>query len=138
MDKKKIMVLLVLSIAVVGFTMASVSAAATQSKTFTVKDHVVETKSLGKGDKLSVYYNSGFSQQYNMKRFLVVTCYGFDIDPNYHKVSKVKVYMKNKNKKTVVRTYNTEAGGKFIRISSNETPYKAVVYYKTYQKRIVF
>ena len=36
MNKKKIMVLLVLLVAVVGFTMASVSAASTQSKTFTV------------------------------------------------------------------------------------------------------
>ena len=40
------MVLLVLLVAVVGFTMASVSAASTQSKTFTVKDNSIVTKSL--------------------------------------------------------------------------------------------
>ena len=134
MNKKKIMVLLVLLVAVVGFTMASVSAASTQSKTFTV----IVTKSLGKGDKVSVYYTSSFSPQYNMKRFLAVTCYGFDIDPDYHKISKVKVYLKNKNKKTVVRTYNTAAGGKIIKVSSKETPYKVVVYYKTYKNKIVY
>ena len=129
------MVLLVLLVAVVGFTMASVSAASTQSKTFTVKDNSIVTKSLGKGDKVSVYYTSNFSP---MKRFLAVTCYGFDIDPDYHKISKVKVYLKNKNKKTVVRTYNTAAGGKIIKVSSKETPYKVVVYYKTYKNKIVF
>ena len=121
------MVLLVLLVAVVGFTMASVSAASTQSKTFTVKDNSIVTKSL-----------ANFSPQYNMKRFLAVTCYGFDIDPDYHKISKVKVYLKNKNKKTVVRTYNTAAGGKIIKVSSKETPYKVVVYYKTYKNKIVF
>ena len=131
MNYKKIMVLLVLLVAVVGFTMASVSAASTQSKTFTVKDNSIVTKSLGKGDKVS-------APQYNMKRFLAVTCYGFDIDPDYHKISKVKVYLKNKNKKTVVRTYNTAAGGKIIKVSSKETPYKVVVYYKTYKNKIVF
>ena len=73
-----------------------------------------------------------------MKRFLAVTCYGFDIDPDYHKISKVKVYLKNKNKKTVVRTYNTAAGGKIIKVSSKETPYKVVVYYKTYKNKLVF
>lgn len=138
MDKKKIIVLLVLLIAVCGFTMASVSAAATQSKTFTVKDNTIVTKSLGKGDKVSVYYTSNFSPQYNLQRFLAVTCYGFDIDPNYHKITKVKVYLKKKNKKTVVRTYNTAAGGKIIKVSTKETPYKVVVYYKTYKNKIVF
>ena len=98
MNKKKIMVLLVLLVAVVGFTMASVSAASTQSKTFTVKDNSIVTKS----------------------------------------ISKVKVYLKNKNKKTVVRTYNTAAGGKIIKVSSKETPYKVVVYYKTYKNKIVY
>ena len=138
MNNKKIMVLLVLLVAVVGFTLASVSAASTQSKTFTVKDNSIVTKSLGKGDKVSVYYTSNFSPQYNMKRFLAVTCYGFDIDPNYHKISKVKVYLKNKNKQTVVRTYDTAAGGKIIKVSSKETPYKVVVYYKTYKNKIVY
>ena len=124
MNNKKIMVLLVLLVAVVGFTMASVSAASTQSKTFTVKDNSIVTKSLDKGDKISVYYTSNFSPQYNMKRFLAVTCYGFDIDPNYHKISKVKVYLKNKNKKTVVRTYDTAAGGKIIKFLQRKLPIK--------------
>lgn len=93
MNKRKILVLLLLTIAVIGFTMGAASAA---SSTFKIKSNYYDGgKTLSHDDYIMVYYNTQMGQYGKGLTVQAQGAYPW-IGPFYHKITKVKVYYKNK------------------------------------------
>ncbi len=129
-DKRKIIVLLVLSIAVIGFTMGQACAATTTIKVGKYKD-------VGKGDRISTFYQPKDAQY--LKGVYAVIFYhnkklGDDFAPHTYVLSKIKVYYKNKKGKVITRTSTAKNISGFSILSTKKingyTPYKMDVSYR--------
>ena len=100
MNKEKIFILLLLTIAVIGFTMGAVSAS---SSTFKIKsNYYCKGKYLPNNDNLMVYYTTE-NGQYG-KGLTVTASDGYNpyIGPFYNKITKVKAFYKNKKTGKIV------------------------------------
>ena len=134
MNRRKIIVLLVLLIAVVGFTMASVSAATTTIKVGKYKD-------VGFGDRISTFYQAQ-DMQYLKGVYAVIFYHskslGDDFRPHTYVLSKIKVYYKNKKGKVITRTSTAKNLSGFSLLSTKKingyTPYKMDVTYRKMTK----
>ena len=115
MNKRKIMVLLVLTVAVIGLSMGAVSA-----KSVTVKKN--HQKSIG-------HHHYASLNQYG-RTFTIGTADKYAYGSSY-KVTKAKVYFKYKGK-TKVKTYKANKYGMIYnkKIPKGYTLKKAKIYYK--------
>ena len=140
MKTKKIIILIILFVAISGFTMSTVTSA-DAAKTYKtgkiyLKDKNNEiTKSIGGGDVVGVYYYSKLNKYWGNK--MQISIHGkYDIEPNNRHLLKAKVkfvknvgnknkYMtktfKNKSKYNSYIGYNPKNGYK---------PYYTIIYYK--------
>lgn len=128
MSKKKIIILILLFVAVAGFTLAPASAA---SKTVGIKDSSMGTvKSIGKGDLIVVGYMSKYNGQSGKSRYLEIGLmdkYERSLD---YKITKVTVTYKSKSK-TFTRTYKVNNRYSYIGkvVPKAWTPKKVKIYY---------
>lgn len=129
-NKKKILILIFLFVAVAGFTLNPASAT---SKTIKITDsyYGIE-KSIGNGDKITTVYISGYSGQSGKTRYLQISLWNYKTYPNgkYYKMNKAKVYYQKSNGRTVFQTYKPDRYGYIGKIvPKGYTPKKAIVYY---------
>ena len=134
MNKRKIIILLILAMAVIGFTMSSVSAAST-----TVK--VGKSKNLGYHDKLSSYYalkDGQDSKGVHLNLYYHTVDDGDDMGGHTYRLTKAKFYYKNKNGKVITRVSKSNGVRKYNHLYSKKikgyTPYKIKVYYRKMTK----
>lgn len=131
MNKKKIVILILLFLSVAGFTLDTVSAA---SKTVNVKDsYKFSVKNIGKGDEILVGYMSKYDGQSGKSRNLHIGLsskyeYGEGL---YYKINKATVTYKSKGK-TFTRTYNGQYISKIV--PKGWTPKKVKVFYSKKSK----
>lgn len=125
MNKKKIIILAILFVAIAGFALAPASAA---TKTIKMKKGNIPSKyKIGGGDYLSGQYTPGYEPQNNKYHIIEISMWSSYFYPKYHKMVKAKVYYK-KNGKIITKTYK---GSHIIKkYPYGTTPYKALVYYK--------
>lgn len=131
MNKKKIAILALLSVFVIGMAMSSVCAASTSMG---LKKNALTCKKTSKNDKIYSYYGTK-----NTKAYLKgVTVEAMNNKKGWAKntaMSKVKVYYKNnKNKKTVTLTQKTYDNSAYFKPKKGYTPYKVTAYYKNMKK----
>lgn len=135
MDKRKIFILLILAIAVVGFTMGPACAATTTIKMGNHKD-------IGHKDRILTFYQPKDAQ--NVKGVYAAIFYhdkkrGDDFRPHTYVLRKMTVYYKNKKGKVITRTAkaNTISGLSMLSTKkiSGYTPYKAKITYSKMTKK---
>lgn len=135
MDKKKIFILLVLAIAVVGFTMGPACAATTTIKMGKYKD-------IGSKDRILTFYQPKDAQ--NVKGVYAAIFYhdnkkGDDFRPHTYVLRKMTVYYKNKKGKVITRTAKATTISGLSMLSTKKisgyTPYKAKVTYSKMTKK---
>ena len=138
MEKKKIIILLILFVAVIGLTISTVNAK-TYTKTVQFKSSGTTNvdKHLGNGEYLSIFYTSKYSQQHATKNVFTICAYSNEYFPAtyYYKVTKAKItYTKKVNGKTKTYTTTYNADKKYGVITKHPPkgwkPYSTVVTYK--------
>lgn len=132
MDKKRILVLLILFVAVAGLTVSTVSAK-TYTKTVKFKEHTTINKYLGKGDYLSVDYLSGYSQMSGKSNMMTIGTWSNDYFANYYKLTKAKItFIKKSNGKKYTKTYLADKKWGVINTHPPKglRPYSAIITYK--------
>lgn len=139
MKIRKIIILTILFIAVIGFTLAPASAA---SKTLKIVDSSYDqtSKYIGKTDYLFTYYNSKYSVQFEMKRAMEIGMYNSKgYGGRYHYITKIVVTYKGDGKYKTT-TYKAKKGNKQFNISKQVPkpwkPVKVKIYYKTTKKAL--
>jgi len=142
MNKRKILILLFVFTIAVGFAMASVSSVDAAKKTVKIKDSggYPYSASIGKGDKVSVMYSSGYNIQYGKSRLMVIGIWGGH-GPwgKYHYITKAKVTFKKSNGQLTTKTYKFKKSQQRYEICRQAPkgwkPIKAkIYYYKGYKK----
>lgn len=135
MNKRKILIFLVLAIAVIGFTMGAASAA---SSTFKIKSNYYDKgKTLSHNDYIEVYYNSQMGQ-YGKGLSIYLTAYNPYVGPFYNKITKVKAYYKNKKTgKIVTKTKKLGYYGKYAHFSVKKgyKLYKVKIWHRKLTKK---
>lgn len=135
MNFKKIFILLVLLVAVVGFTMGQACAATTTIK---VGNH----KDVGSKDRILTFYQPNDAQY--LKGVYAAIFYhdarkGDDFRPHTYVLRKMTVYYKNKKGKTITRTVKATGLSGLSLLSTNVvrgyTPYKAKITYSKMTKK---
>ena len=135
MNIRKILILLVLLIAVVGFTMGQACAATTTIKIGNYKD-------VGNKDRILTFYQAKDAQY--LKGVYACIFYhdkkkGDDFRPHTYVLRKMTVYYKNKKGKVTTRTVkaNTISGLSLLSTKkiSGYTPYKAQITYSKMTKK---
>ena len=135
MNIRKILILLVLLIAVVGFTMGQACAA-----TATIK--IGNYKDVGSKDRILTFYQAKDAQY--LKGVYACIFYhdkkkGDDFRPHTYVLRKMTVYYKNKKGKVITRTVkaNTISGLSLLSTKkiSGYTPYKAQITYSKMTKK---
>ena len=137
MNKRKILLLLICFVIVVGIATQSINAK-TYSKSVKFKDspNYPVNKYIGKKNYISTFYDSKFSIQHNKKRTMIVTIFNindFEAPSKYKLISaKIKFTKKIKGKtKTNSKTYKPNKNGFIDRQSPKGwKPISAVVKYK--------
>ena len=135
MNKRKILVLLVLAIAVIGFTMSQACAATTTIKMGKFKD-------VGNKDRISTFYQAK-DMQYLKGAYAVIFYHdkkkGDDFRPHTYGLRKIVVYYKNKKGKVITRTAKaTTIGGLSLlstKVVKGYTPYQVKVTYSKLTKK---
>ena len=131
MNKKKIFVLAVLTVFVLGMAMSSACAASTSMG---LKKNAYTSKKVSSSDKIYSYYCTKKSTAYEKG----VTVEVMDKKKGAAKntvMSKAKVYYKNnKNKKIVCQTKSAMDNGVYFKPKKGYTPYKVTAYYKKVKK----
>ncbi|MEA4957538.1 hypothetical protein SDC9_30529 [bioreactor metagenome] len=135
MKTKKIIILLMLFVAILGFTMTTVTSADAASKTVGIKSHpnYGTSKYIGKGDYAFTYYNKKYSAQAGKSRYLSISIVNNNYYPytKYYKMTKTKVYFKTTAGKILVKNYKANKYGSVSKVvPKSMNPYKAIVYYK--------
>ncbi len=129
MNKRKIVILLVLFIAVIGLTMGTACAA---SQTIKLKKNGYSSKKTYGKDRLLCYYST-YNGQYS-KGVSVEASYNNDpISAKHTKLSKIKVYYKNKKGKVITRTKKASKYWAHLGMVKGYSPYKVTVWY-SYKK----
>ena len=126
---KRIFILLVLAIAVIGFTMGQACAATTTISMGKYKD-------VGSKDRILTFYQA-HDAQYLKGAYAVIFYHdnkkGDDFRPHTYVLRKMTVYYKNKKGKVVTRTVKASSISGLSLLKTNVikgyTPYKAVVTY---------
>ena len=135
MNKRKFLILLVLAIAVVGFTMGQACAATTTIK---IGNH----KDVGSKDRIVTFYQAKDAQY--LKGVYAAIFYhdarrGDDFRPHTYVLRKMTVYYKNKKGKVITRTAkaNTISGLSLLSTKkiNGYTPYKATITYSKMTKK---
>ncbi len=135
MNKRKILILLVLSIAVIGFTIGPACAATANIKIGNYKD-------VGNKDRILTFYQPKDAQY--LKGVYAVIFYhdkkrGDDFRPHTYVLRKMTVYYKNKKGKVTTRTVKatTISGLSLLstKVVKGYTPYKAKVTYSKMTKK---
>ena len=135
MNKRKILVLLVLLVAVVGFTMGQACAATTTIKMGKHKD-------IGSKDRILTFYQPKDAQ--NVKGVYAAIFYhdkkkGDDFRPHTYVLRKMTVYYKNKKGKVITRTVKATTVSGLSMLSTKKisgyTPYKAKITYSKMTKK---
>ena len=135
MNKNKIFILLVLSIAVIGFTMGQACAATTTIKMGNFKD-------VGNKDRILTFYQAN-DAQYLKGAYAVIFYHdkknGDDFRPHTYVLRKMTVYYKNKKGKVITRTVKANGLSGLSLLSTKPvngfTPYKAKITYTKMTKR---
>ena len=135
MNMRKILVLLVLLVAVVGFTMGQACAATTTIKMGKYKD-------VGSKDRILTFYQPKDAQ--NVKGVYAAIFYhdkkrGDDFRPHTYVLRKMTVYYKNKNGKVITRTAKADTISGRMLLSTKKingyTPYKTTITYSKMTKK---
>lgn len=134
MNKKRMLILLIVFVAVVGLSMSTVSAK-TYTKTVKFKDYDTVNKYLGKGDYLGVSYISGYSKMSKKTNYFEISTWSSDYFSNYYKITKAKIKFTKKvngKTKTYTKTYNADKKWGVINKHPPKgwKPYSAIVTYK--------
>ena len=141
MEKKKIIILLILFVAVAGLTISSTNAATKTTGKIYFKDGKSVTKSLGNKQILNVYYTSKRSEGQGLwsPNTMVINIYSSNHKPPKYELVKATVkFSKKVNGKTYYSTKTFKAtkselsDNKWIYYSPKNSykPYSAVVTYK--------
>ena len=135
MNKKTILILLVLAIAVLGFTMGPACAATTTIKMGKYKD-------VGSKDRILTFYQPKDAQ--NAKGVYAAIFYhdnkrGDDFRPHTYVLRKMTVYYKNKKGKVIKRTARASNISGLMLLSTKKingyTPYKSIITYSRMTKK---
>ena len=131
MNKKTILILLVLAIAVLGFTMGPACAATTTIKMGKYKD-------VGSKDRILTFYQPKDAQ--NAKGVYAAIFYhdnkrGDDFRPHTYVLRKMTVYYKNKKGKVIKRTARSGLMLLSTKKVNGYTPYKSVITYSRMTKK---
>ena len=135
MNKRNILILLVLAIAVVGFTIGPACAATTTIK---IGNH----KDVGNKDRILTFYQPKDAQ--NVKGVYAAIFYhdkkrGDDFRPHTYVLRKMTVYYKNKKGKVITRTAKATDISGLSMLSTKKingyTPYKAKITYSKMTKK---
>ena len=135
MNIRKILILLVLLIAVVGFTMGQACAATTTIKIGNYKD-------VGNKDRILTFYQAKDAQY--LKGVYACIFYhdkkkGDDFRPHTYVLRKMTVYYKNKKGKVITRTVKASTISGLSLLSTKKisgyTPYKAQITYSKMTKK---
>ena len=135
MNIRKILILLVLLVAVVGFTMGQACAATTTIKMGKYKD-------IGSKDRILTFYQAKDAQ--NSKGVYAAIFYhdkkkGDDFRPHTYVLRKMTVYYKNKKGKVITRTVKATNISGLSMLSTKKisgyTPYKATITYSKMTKK---
>lgn len=135
MNNRKIFILLVLAIAVVGFTMGPACAATTTVKIGNYKD-------VGNKDRILTFYQANDGQY--LKGVYAAIFYhdkkkGDDFRPHTYVLRKMTVYYKNKKGKVITRTAKASTISGLSLLSTKAikgyTPYKAQITYSKMTKK---
>ena len=135
MNMKKILVLLVLLVAVVGFTMGQACAATATIKMGNYKD-------VGNKDRILTFYQAK-NAQYLKGAYAVIFYHdkrkGDDFRPHTYVLRKMTVYYKNKKGKVITRTVKASTISGLSLLSTNTikgyTAYKAKITYSKMTKK---
>ncbi|MCL2156428.1 MAG: hypothetical protein FWH54_00200 [Methanobrevibacter sp.] len=137
MNKRKILLLFICFVLVVGIAIQSTNAKTyTKSVKFKNSPNFPVNKYIGKENYISTFYDSKFSIQHNKKRTMIVTIVNvhyFEAPTHYKLISaKIKFTKKVKGKtKTTSKTYKPNKNGSINRQSPKGwKPISAVVKYK--------
>lgn len=133
MNKRRLVVILLLIVAILGFTF-SVASAAVGTKTTNIVDGKYSQINIGKGDIVYTAYDSKYSGQSGKSRLLTIL--GMKNNDKsyskYHNIIKVKITYKNdKNNKILSKIYKTKSKGFTQVVPKGWTPKKATIMYKT-------
>ena len=135
MNKRKILLLLVMAIAVIGFTMGPACAATTTIK---IGNH----KDVGSKDRIITFYQPKDAQ--NVKGVYAAIFYhdkkkGDDFRPHTYVLRKMTVYYKSKKGKVITRTAKATTVSGLSMLSTKKivgyTPYKAKITYSKMTKK---
>lgn len=135
MNKRTILILLVLAIAVIGFTIGPAAAATTTIKMGKYKD-------VGSKDRILTFYQPKDAQ--NVKGVYAAIFYhdkkkGDDFRPHTYVMRKMTVYYKNKKGKVITRTVKSKNISDLMLLSTKKisgyTPYKATITYSKMTKK---
>ncbi|SFL79603.1 hypothetical protein SAMN02910297_01777 [Methanobrevibacter olleyae] len=132
MDKRKIIALIVLSIAVIGFSMGAISA-----KTVTVK--MGKEKHVGHGDYIGTFYQK-HENQYLKGTYVYINFRSKnrgDYLPHTYRLIKAKIYFKNKKGKVITRTLYYKTSKMYMiykKKIKGYKPYKAKITYRKMTK----
>lgn len=135
MNKRTILILLVLAIAVLGFTMGPAAAATTTIKMGKYKD-------VGSKDRILTFYQPKDAQ--NVKGVYAAIFFhdkkkGDDFRPHTYVLRKMTVYYKNKKGKVITRTVKASNISGLMLLSTKKisgyTPYKAKITYTKMTKK---
>ncbi|MCL2156410.1 MAG: hypothetical protein FWH54_00110 [Methanobrevibacter sp.] len=135
MNKKKILILLILFVAVAGLTLTPV-ASKTYTKTIKFKSSGTVNKYIGKGDYIGVSYTPGYSGMSGKTNTFEIRSWSSDYFSNYYKLTKAKVTFTKKVKgksKKYAKTYTANKYGGVVskHPPSGYKPYSVKVTYKT-------
>ncbi|AMK15374.1 hypothetical protein [Methanobrevibacter olleyae] len=133
MDKRKIIALIVLSIAVIGFSMGAISA-----KTVTVK--MEKAKHVGHGDYVGTFYQKN-DAKYPKGTYVYALYYSknrADYGPHTYRLTKAKIYFKNKKGKVITKTLYSKKTYQYRLLYKKKikgyTPYKSKITYRKMTK----
>jgi len=145
MKMKRILILLILLIAVAGFTLSTIESAEAAKKTVKIKatgnNNIATSKSLGSGDRVATFWHGPRGGQFFSGNIVSIKVYkkGYYLSPRYigmpaaqakkYKMTSAKVFYKN-NGRITTKTYKASSNIIHAVPPIGHRPIKATVYYK--------
>lgn len=128
MNKRKIFILLVVLFAVLGISLSAVSASTTTIKL--PKSAPANLKYVGSGDHKDIIESMFYDKKIEVHIISV-----FSGKSQYYKITKAKVFFKNKKGKKISKIYKIKNKRKLVKkVPKGYTPYKVVVTYSKKKK----
>lgn len=143
MDKRKILISLVVFVVAAGVSVVSVSAVSAAKKTVNFKENQVVNIKLGNGDSLGVFWQGPYNANQYSPNTIEISIWAGNYYPKHYKITKSDIkYVKRVNgiNKYMIKSYNlnnkyvSTTNRKFsstvgTQVPSGWKPYKTTVYY---------